>query len=48
MRKFEIDERTLSAILQYLLSRPMGEVEAGVNALRNLKEIVDEVQDASS
>lgn len=46
MKKFEISEQVVIGLLQYLLTRPMHEVEAGVSALRQLKEIVEqEVRD---
>jgi len=35
----KIKEEHRDAILQYLLSRPMAEVEAGVIILRNLESI---------
>ena len=35
---FYIKESDRNAILQYLLQRPMKEIEAGVTCLRNLKE----------
>ena len=37
-KTYLINEDTRKAILDYLLSRPMKEVENGVNALRGLEE----------
>lgn len=36
---YKIDKQTLIATLQYLLSRPMSEVEGLVNTLRGLEDI---------
>lgn len=41
MKNYLISEEIRNAILQYLLSRPMIEVELGVQALRNLPEVKD-------
>lgn len=41
MRFYKISEEVLNGILQYLLTRPMMEVEQGVYALRMLEEIKD-------
>jgi len=39
MKKFEISEETLTAILNYLGSKPYVEVFQGIEMLKNLKEI---------
>lgn len=36
MKKYAIDEQTLSSILSYLQGRPYAEVFQGIEALRNL------------
>ena len=36
-----LPEAVKEVLLEYLINRPMNEVEAGVNVLRNLKEIDD-------
>jgi hypothetical protein len=42
---YKIPTDTLKAIIGYLMSRPMSEVEAGVYALRNLEPLVEEEND---
>jgi flagellar basal body-associated protein FliL len=37
--EYKISKEIRDAILNYLLSRPMAEVESGVQALRQLEEI---------
>jgi hypothetical protein len=39
MKKFILPEEIRNALLAYLLTRPMQEVENGVQLLRNLEEI---------
>lgn len=43
MKKYEIDESLMLALLNYLKKRPLEEVEAGYYALKNLKKIEPEV-----
>ena len=42
VKEFRITKDDRDAILAYLLSRPMGEVEPGVILLRKLKEISED------
>lgn len=37
--KYEIDEQTVKALLQYLASRPYSEVFQGIQTLQSLKPI---------
>ena len=42
MKKYEISEELIRALLAYLLERPYKEVAEGVAALQRLKEIKNE------
>ena len=39
MKQYSIDHNFVDALFQYLMKRPMGEVEQLVNGLRQLEEI---------
>lgn len=39
MKFYKISEEVRNALIAYLLTRPMQEIEMGVQALRNLEEI---------
>ncbi|MEM4379919.1 MAG: hypothetical protein QXL01_04445 [Thermoplasmatales archaeon] len=47
MKNYLISEEIRNALLQYLLNRPMIEVELGVQALRNLPEVTDSPEESS-